>query len=160
MSFDPTPFLHSFFKETDEHLAHIETTLTELEHPPHDRQLFGSLLLDTNAIRGTSTMFDFPELTRFAHVVEGLLDQLKGGKVPPNQELIGLLSRAADILKAEVAAAQQGELSVVAAEEVRGELERAIVHCVLTQPTKKETQTELFAISSADETDTSSVLFS
>ena len=104
-------------------------------------------------------MFDFPALTRFAHVVEGLLDQLKGGKVPPNQELIGLLSRTADILKAEVAAAQQGEPCAVAAEEVRGELERAIVHCVLIRPTKRDTQTEIFATPPAGETDTNSVLF-
>jgi hypothetical protein len=92
--------------------------------------------------------------------VEGLLDQLKGGKVPPNQELIGLLSRAADILKAEVIAAEQGEPSTLAIEEVRGELERAIVHCVLIPPAKKETQTELFVTTPTYETDINSVLFS
>ena len=79
-------------------------------------------------------MFDFPELTRFAHVVEGLLDQLKGGKVPPNQELIGLLSRAADILKAEVIAAEQGEPSTLAIEEVRGELEHRVERVVIQEP--------------------------
>ena len=74
--------------------------------------------------KGGSGMLGFADLGRFTHLLESLLDRMRAGTVAVTPELIDLLLRATDALKASLAAAKADLPASITTEQVLVELEQ------------------------------------
>ena len=106
MQLDMSQFQDAFFEESAEHLSSLEEGLLKLETSPDDQELLPSIFRAAHSIKGASGMFGFSDVTRFTHVMENLLDDMRDGKIAPSPPLVDLLLRATDLLKELIDAAQ------------------------------------------------------
>jgi len=108
MSSDFSQFVDVFFEESADNLSALENLLLEFESNPEDPERLNAIFRAVHSIKGTGGMFGFDDIVRFAHSYESLLDDLRARKLEVKPGLTGLLLRAADLLKALVAAAREG----------------------------------------------------
>ena len=105
---DLSRFRQTFFEEAAEHLASMEADLLHLEEDPEDRECLNRIFRCAHSIKGGSGTFGLPDVARFTHHLESLLDRMREGALAPTRERVGLLLRSADILRALLAAAGDG----------------------------------------------------
>ncbi len=106
--FDRESVLASFLVESQEGLDIMEQALVQMESSPSDPELLPSIFRIAHTLKGNATSLGFVELAGFAHVVEDLLDVFREQQALPSADLISLLLKAADELRAMVSAAQAG----------------------------------------------------
>ena len=104
--FDRGAVLASFLVESEEGLDAMEQALVQMESNPSDLELLHTIFRVAHSIKGNATSLELPELAGFAHVVEDLLDVFREQQALPGPELISLLLKAVDELRAMVAGAQ------------------------------------------------------
>lgn len=102
MDFDREAVLGSFLAETEEGLNAVEQSLLAMESSPSDPELLPNIFRVAHSLKGNAASLNFKELAGFAHVVEDLLDILRQQQVMPGPELISLLLKAVDELRAMV----------------------------------------------------------
>ena len=107
MQIDLSRFRDTFFQEAEEHLAEMETGLLRLEHES-DPDLLNAIFRGAHSIKGASGTFGFEDILRFTHAMEGLLDRMRSGAVPPCGARVNLLLEAVDVLRRLVDAARSG----------------------------------------------------
>lgn len=100
MSVDFTVFQQSFFQEATELLNDLETQLLHLEEQKDDRELLNTIFRCAHSIKGGSATFGFPEIAKFTHGLETLLDRVREGIVPVTGELCKVLFEALDQMRA------------------------------------------------------------
>jgi two-component system chemotaxis sensor kinase CheA len=109
MKIDINRFKETFFQEADEHVAAMESGLLALEAGAADQEALNATFRAIHSIKGSAGLFDLEALGLFAHAVETLLDQLRAGAVPADQERLELLLESVDVLRGLLAAARRGE---------------------------------------------------
>lgn len=97
--------LETFLAEAAEHLRGVELALVALESRPTDAGTLQEIFRSVHSLKGDARMVGFPTIAAFAHEVEDLLDGMRLGEVQVNEELITVLLRAVDVLRAMVAGA-------------------------------------------------------
>jgi two-component system chemotaxis sensor kinase CheA len=107
MEFDISRFRETFFQEAGEHLGEMESGLLQLESHS-DPELLNAVFRGAHSIKGASATFGFEDVAHFTHAMEGLLDRMRSGAVPPSAERIGLLLESLDILRGLIDAARTG----------------------------------------------------
>ena len=107
MQIDLSRFRDTFFQEAEEHLADMETGLLRLEHES-DPDLLNAIFRGAHSIKGASGTFGFEDILRFTHAMEGLLDRMRSGAVPPCPARVNLLLEAVDVLRRLLDAARSG----------------------------------------------------
>lgn len=133
MAIDLRQFHQTFFEESLEGLAAMEADLLRLEHglqvpgfAPDPEQL-NRIFRQVHSIKGGSATFGFAAVADFAHVLESLLDDLRGGRRAADGAVTALLLRAVDGLRELVDAARAGrEPNATATNAVRAELEASL----------------------------------
>lgn len=110
--FDRGAVLASFLVESEEGLDAMEQALVQMEANPSDLELLHTIFRVAHSIKGNATSLELPELAGFAHVVEDLLDVFREQQALPGPELISLLLKAVDELRAMVAIAQSGPVEL------------------------------------------------
>ena len=115
MEFDISRFRETFFQEADEHLGEMESGLLQLEGHP-DSELLNAIFRGAHSIKGASGTFGFEDVARFTHAMEGLLDRMRSGEVPPSAERVGLLLESLDTLRRLLDAARTGSVAPPEAE--------------------------------------------
>ena len=130
MRIDIKQFHETFFEEAVEHLASMESALLQLEENPHDQELLNSIFRGAHSIKGASSTFGFPEIARFTHSLESLLDPMRDGKITPTRELTELLLHSTDTMKELVAAAKGDGEPPAEMEKVLAELERTLAQAL------------------------------
>ncbi len=108
MDFDREKVVASFLAESQEGLERSEQYLIAAETEPGGAEPLDEIFRVTHSIKGNASALDFPELAGFAHVMEDLLDAVRGGQVAISRELIALLLHGVDALRALVPAAADG----------------------------------------------------
>src|SRR6266851_6131772 len=108
MDFDREKIVASFLAESQEGIERSEQYLIAAETEPGRAELLEEIFRVTHSIKGNASALDFPELAGFAHVMEDLLDAVRGGQVAISRELIALLLHGVDALRALVPAAADG----------------------------------------------------
>jgi two-component system chemotaxis sensor kinase CheA len=103
--FDREAVLASFLVESEEGLDLMEQALVQMESSPSDPELVHSIFRVAHTLKGNSTSLELSELAGFAHVVEDLLDVFREQQSLPSAELISLLLKAVDELRAMVSTA-------------------------------------------------------
>src|SRR5580704_7301968 len=86
----------------------MEQSLMQMESNPSDPELLHTIFRVAHTIKGNATSLELVELAGFAHVVEDLLDVLREQQALPTADLISLLLKTVDELRALVATAAAG----------------------------------------------------
>ncbi len=118
MAIDMRQFHQTFFEESLEGLAGMETELLRLEKTASDSgdenvqadpEILNTIFRGAHSIKGGSSTFGFNDVAAFAHVLESRLDALREGKILPNRHVIGLLLLAVDCLRNLILTAKTGQ---------------------------------------------------
>jgi len=133
MTIDMRQFHQTFFEESLEGLASMETELLRLEKTAGNRshdvvaadpEILNTIFRAAHSIKGGSSTFGFSEVASFAHVLESRLDNLREGRTQPNRRVVGLLLLSVDCLRSLIIAARTGkETDRKAIDAVRAQLE-------------------------------------
>ncbi|GLY17145.1 hypothetical protein Kisp01_41600 [Kineosporia sp. NBRC 101677] len=94
------PLLEQFVAEADELLASVSEGLLRLERDPHDEDIVNSVFRAAHTFKGSSGLFDLPELTALTHAAEDLLDAVRGGEIALTGDLTDTLLAAFDVVRA------------------------------------------------------------
>jgi two-component system chemotaxis sensor kinase CheA len=125
--FDREAVLASFLVESEEGLDLTEHALVQMESNPSDPELLHSIFRVAHTLKGNATSLELRDLAGFAHVVEDLLDVLREQQSLPGADLISLLLKAVDELRAMVAASAAGPRELTAAQQkLRKEIAREV----------------------------------
>jgi|HubBroStandDraft_4_1064222.scaffolds.fasta_scaffold22045_2 two-component system chemotaxis sensor kinase CheA len=108
MDFDREKVVAAFLAESEEGLERTEQLLIAAETDPGNLELIDDMFRVAHTVKGNASALDFPELASFAHVVEDLLEALRSHERTLSRELISLLLRGVDALRALVPAAAEG----------------------------------------------------
>ncbi len=106
--FDREAVLASFLVESEEGLDVMEQALVRMESSPSDLELLHTIFRVAHSLKGNATSLQLGELAGFAHVVEDLLDVFREQQMLPSADLISLLLKAVDELRAMVSTAATG----------------------------------------------------
>ena len=106
--------LQTFLTEAGEHLRTLEESLVALEARPDDAELLNGIFRVAHSLKGDALMVGFPRIAEFAHGLEDLLERLRDGALAVDADVISLLLRSVDVLRALLAAAAAGQDTVPA----------------------------------------------
>lgn len=96
---DRLQLIDAFVAETDDVLDEIEQLLLRLEQSPNEDQLLHEIFRGVHTLKGNAACLQFEELTRFAHVMEELLDGMREGQIAATAAHISELLDAVDALR-------------------------------------------------------------
>ncbi|WP_432511315.1 chemotaxis protein CheA [Kineococcus sp. SYSU DK001] len=93
------PLLVQFVAESADLLADVDEGLLRLEAEPGDGELVNAVFRAAHTFKGSSGLFDLPELTRLTHAAEDLLDAVRAGRLPLTPEMVDALLWAFDTVR-------------------------------------------------------------
>ena len=96
------------FQECEEQLSELESGLLAMEQGETDSETVNAVFRAVHSIKGGAGAFSLEPLVRFAHVFETTLDDVRAGKLAPDNNVIKVMLRAADVLADHVRAARDG----------------------------------------------------
>jgi two-component system, chemotaxis family, sensor kinase CheA len=154
MDFDREAILSSFIAESQEGLDRMEQSLLAMESSSGGPELLHEIFRVAHTIKGNATALEFDDLTSFAHATEDLLDVLREQNREVGADLISLLLKAVDELRALVAATTSGTPRLTPAQqqlrkqignEVAGRSERVVASHSGAETQSTAVKTELLA---------------
>ena len=80
MAIDMRQFQATFFAESREGLDAMESGLLSLEAAGNDLDTVNTIFRAAHSIKGGAATFGFKAITNTTHLLETLLDQVRGGK--------------------------------------------------------------------------------
>lgn len=122
MTIDTQQFLEAFIVEAGEHLEEFEATLLILEKEPGNSELINTIFRCAHSIKGGAATFGLPEVARFTHVLETLLDECRNGKAALNP---ALLLKSVDQIRALIAVSKGEQTSAPNSDELMAALQAA-----------------------------------
>jgi two-component system chemotaxis sensor kinase CheA len=87
-----------FAQEAEVRLAHLDQLLLRLEHAPEDEELLRSIFRELHTLKGSSAAAGLDEVSRPAHELEELVDDVRAKRRQVTPELIDNLFAGADRL--------------------------------------------------------------
>ena len=97
---DDPAILGEFINESNEHLESLEPKLLQLEKEPNNLELLNDIFRCFHTIKGASSFLGLTQIINLSHKLENVLDSLRRGKLKATSEIIDLLFKGTDILKA------------------------------------------------------------
>jgi two-component system chemotaxis sensor kinase CheA len=110
MKIDLNQFRQTFMQESAEHVESMETDLLALRSAPDDVETLNAIFRSAHSIKGGAGSFGLANLVRFTHALENLLDRLRSLEMPATAEVISLLLRCVDVLRAMLDPGADGEM--------------------------------------------------
>ncbi|KAF1699043.1 chemotaxis protein CheA [Pseudoxanthomonas suwonensis] len=108
MSMDLQRFHATYFEESREGLDAMEAGLLELEGGSTDPEVINSVFRAAHSIKGGAATFGFEKMASLTHVLETLLDEIRGGKRALAASAVDAMLGSVDVLRALLAEAEQG----------------------------------------------------
>jgi two-component system, chemotaxis family, sensor kinase CheA len=108
MDFDRDAVLSSFVAETQEGLDLMEQSLLAMESNSGGAELLDDIFRVAHTLKGNATSLELGDLAGFAHAIEDLLDVLREQNTDVDGDVISLLLKAVDELRALVVATAAG----------------------------------------------------
>jgi two-component system, chemotaxis family, sensor kinase CheA len=125
--FDRDAVFASFLVESEEGLDAMEQALIQMESNPSDLELLHTIFRVAHSLKGNATSLELRELAGFAHVVEDLLDVFREQQALPGADVISLLLKVVDELRAMLSAATAGQRELTPGQqELRKEIAREV----------------------------------
>src|SRR5688572_14583585 len=107
MSIDLRQFHASFFSEGLEGLDATEANLLRLESGERSPELMNAIFRAIHSIKGAAGSLGFPEIGRFTHEFENVLDDLRKGDFEPDAEAVDVMLACVDHVRFSLRSAQQ-----------------------------------------------------
>jgi two-component system chemotaxis sensor kinase CheA len=124
---DLTQFHKTFFEESLEGLDAMEAALLALDSGSTDAELVHTIFRAAHSIKGGAATFGFTDVAAFTHVAESLLEEVRSERRAVEAELIELLLRSVDCLRAMLARSGSGQpVADAESEALRAELVRLV----------------------------------
>lgn len=105
--------IKDFLAEAEEIVEQLGTELADLsdmaEGGDFNPDILNSIFRGAHSLKGLAGMFGFTEISELSHNLENLLDWLRLGKIPLNQQLMPVLFDSHDLLTSLVRALSDGE---------------------------------------------------
>ena len=106
---DLTQFHKTFFEESLEGLDAMEAALLALDSGSTDHELVHTIFRAAHSIKGGAATFGFADVAAFTHVAESLLEEVRSERRAVEAELIDLMLRSVDCLRAMLARSSSGQ---------------------------------------------------
>jgi len=124
MSIDLSQFHQVFFEESFEGLDIMESSLLALDLSEVDSEMINTIFRAAHSIKGGAGTFGFMQVSSFTHVVETLLDEIRGGERSIEQEHVDLFLLCVDCLRGLMTDLQAGtEPDMSQADELKAKFE-------------------------------------
>ncbi|MEP7184802.1 MAG: chemotaxis protein CheA [Rhodanobacter sp.] len=124
---DLTQFHKTFFDESLEGLDAMEAALLQLDAGSSDGELVHTIFRAAHSIKGGAATFGFVDVAAFTHVAESLLEEVRSERKAVDAELIELLLRSVDCLRAMLDRSSAGQpVGDAESEVLRVELVRLV----------------------------------
>lgn len=104
---DLTQFHATFYAESFDGLASMETNLLRLEQGSRDPETLDSIFRSIHSIKGASATFGFTAIAQFTHTLETLLDALRKRTIEPDRAIVSLLLECVDCVRRMLSANEQ-----------------------------------------------------
>jgi len=104
------PLLDQFLAEAADLLEHVDAGLLRLEQDPTDVELINEVFRAAHTLKGSSGLFDLPELGRLTHAAEDLLDAVRSGRVELGAPVIDALFAGFDQVRVWMSEVEQTEV--------------------------------------------------
>ncbi len=98
----------TFFEECEDLLADLADGLAVMQSGTHDSETVNAVFRAVHSVKGGAGAFQLTELVAFAHRYETVLDELRAGRLPLQNDLMFTLLRSADHLTVLIEAARDG----------------------------------------------------
>ena len=155
--------LKDFFSEATQQVEVLESNILVIEQNPQDYGAVDEIFRAAHTLKGGSATVEMMELSSFTHAMEDLLDQVRSKVVPITEDVVDLLLKAIDIIKAMLESRTNGvpygeDVSEMVAKlrsyvpDKKGEAKKASAPKVQAPPPKEEPQEEV-VVSSVDAVD-------
>ncbi|MBN2352863.1 MAG: chemotaxis protein CheA [Spirochaetales bacterium] len=102
-------YRETFRDESRDLLERLEKAALDLGADPSDGGIVHDIFRILHTIKGTSAMFDFTEVSEFAHRLESLFSKIRDGKLSCAKQAAEAALASSDFLRASIAAALSGE---------------------------------------------------
>lgn len=109
MSIDLSQFHQVFFEESFENVDIMETSLMELDLDEVDSETINAIFRAAHSIKGGSATFGFSAIAGFTHILETLLDQIRGGERELTADDVDLFLKSVDCLREMLELLKTGE---------------------------------------------------
>ena len=109
MSIDISQFHQAYFEESFEGLDVMESGLLGIDLGSADLESINTIFRAAHSIKGGGATFGFAEVSEFTHVLETLLDEMRGGGREVTREAVDLLLQSVDCVREMLRAAQSGK---------------------------------------------------
>jgi len=124
MSVDLSQFHQVFFEESFEGLDIMESELLEMDPSDVDDETVNNIFRAAHSIKGGAGTFGFMPVSEFTHVLETLLDEIRGGKRSMQAQYVDLFLQSVDCLRGMLSDMQNGnEPETERPSELRGQFE-------------------------------------
>ena len=101
--------LQIFFAETDDLLRSAEESLLRLENDPRSSGEVQEIFRAIHTMKSGSAMVGFTVVSEYAHLLENLLERVRGGQLPITKPLVSFLLEDIDFLRKMVDRGGRGE---------------------------------------------------
>ena len=91
--------LQLWLQEAEEHLQLLDQELIRLERDADDQELLQAIFRAAHTLKGASAAINHTRMAELTHVMESVLDDLRGGSLGVSSELIDALLAALDSLR-------------------------------------------------------------
>lgn len=117
----------TFFQECAELLGDVESGLMAMQSGQRDLETINAVFRAVHSVKGGAGAFGMEDLVAFAHVFETTMDELRSGRLEPDDHIIAVLLRSADLLSDLVAEAKGGaQVDLSRAAVLKGELKECV----------------------------------
>ena len=109
MDIDRAALMRLFLSDSEEDLGRLETHVLALEDRPDDGPTVDAMFRMAHTLKGNASILALDGFARFAHTLEDLLHAVRTRRTPVTSDLVTLLLRAVDALRAMLASLRAGE---------------------------------------------------
>ena len=92
--------VNDFIASSDELMQALDDQILLLEQQPGSKEIIESIFRAAHTLKGAGGMFGFRAIERVMHRMESLFDKIRKGQMTPNSDIIDLVFRGLDTLRA------------------------------------------------------------
>lgn len=110
--FDPNSeeLLKDFYIEATQQVELLERNILALEDDPGDKEAVDEIFRAAHTLKGGAATVQMSELSSFTHLVEDLLDEIRGDKVSITTQVVDVLLESIDVIKSMLQIRQEGSI--------------------------------------------------
>lgn len=102
--------LKDFYSEAELQVETLEQNILVLEQDINNQDAIDEIFRAAHTLKGAAATVQMSELAEFTHIVEDVLDDIRGGKLKVNADITDLLLASIDVVKGMLDARSEGKV--------------------------------------------------